>query len=153
MTISKSNRIRTPVVRLVIALALLPLLARGDDHSDAAAEDLWNTELTYGFAASNDAKGLARGEQVYNQWCAICHADGVGMAGTDSLRRRYKMAEITGVSPVLTERTDLTPEFVIYMVRQGVKSMPYFRKTEISDADLELVGAFLAQKNPNLKAK
>jgi len=111
--------------------------------------ELWDTNLTFGFAASDEATGLERGQQVYDQWCAICHADGVGMAGTDSLKRTYMMAGITDMSPILTERTDLTPEYVELVVRQGVKSMPYFRTTEVSDEDLALIGAYLAQNNPD----
>lgn len=113
-----------------------------------ASEDLWDTSLTYGIAASDESTGLERGQEVYEQWCAICHADGIGMAGTDSLKRKYMMMGIDDMSPILTERTDLSPEFVEQVVRFGIKSMPYFRRTEISDEDLALIGAYLAQNNP-----
>ena len=39
----------------------------------------------------------------------------------------------------------MTPEFIATFVRNGVKSMPTFRKTEISDEDLELLGRYLAE--------
>ncbi|MEM9570401.1 MAG: cytochrome c [Pseudomonadota bacterium] len=140
-------------------LALALAACGGAPSSDVAASnespsisdsgELWDTSLTFGFSASEDATGLERGQQVYDQWCAICHADGVGMAGTDSLKRTYMMAGITDMSPILTERTDLTPEYIELVVRQGIKSMPYFRKTEVSDEDLALIGAYLAQNNPD----
>ena len=93
----------------------------------------------------------ARGMQVYDYWCLPCHGPGLGLPGfaelpgTQQLRIKYRD---TAVSPLLTERTDLAPEFVKVIVRQGVSFMPQFRKTEISDADLEALAAYLARKSP-----
>ncbi|RPI60853.1 MAG: cytochrome c, partial [Lysobacterales bacterium] len=50
------------------------------------------------------------------------------------------------------QRTDLVPDFVKAIVRQGVSFMPQFRKTEISDADLEALAAYLARNNPTSAA-
>jgi hypothetical protein len=46
----------------------------------------------------------------------------------------------------LHERTDLVPEFVVYTVRHGVNVMPAARKTEISDAELNAIAAYLGRK-------
>jgi mono/diheme cytochrome c family protein len=46
---------------------------------------------------------------------------------------------------VLLERTDLAPEVVARFVRTGVLSMPPFRKTEVTDAELAAVAAYVAQ--------
>ena len=46
---------------------------------------------------------------------------------------------------LLEERTDLTPEIVKYMVRNGVYTMPPARKTEISDDDLDALAAYLSK--------
>jgi mono/diheme cytochrome c family protein len=97
-----------------------------------------------------DAPG-ARGKQVYDYWCLPCHGPGLGLPGfselpgTQQLRIKYRA---TDISPLLTERTDLVPEFVKVIVRQGVSFMPQFRKTEISDADLEALAAYLARTSP-----
>lgn len=57
-----------------------------------------------------------------------------------ALQRKYQ-----GQIPALLEqRSDLTPEYVGLVVRQGISFMPSFRKTEISDADLALLSAYLA---------
>jgi hypothetical protein len=45
---------------------------------------------------------------------------------------------------VLEQRTDLLPAYIQVVVRHGMSFMPSFRKTEISDADLALVAAYLA---------
>jgi (+)-pinoresinol hydroxylase len=93
---------------------------------------------------------LENGKQVYDYWCLPCHGSGLGLPGfgelpgTQQLRIKYRD---TAVSPLLTERTDLVPEFVKVIVRQGVSFMPQFRKTEISDADLDALAAYLARNN------
>ena len=94
---------------------------------------------------------VMHGKQVYDYWCLPCHGTGVGLPGfgelpgTQQLRIKYRDSAI---SPLLTERTDLVPEFVKVIVRQGVSFMPQFRKTEISDADLDALAAYLARNNP-----
>ena len=91
------------------------------------------------FASAQDA--APNGEAVYNHWCAPCHAAGPGHPGTQGLQIKYRD---TNTNPVLVDRTDLTPEVVRTFVRQGVLSMAPFRKTEITDAELDALAAFLA---------
>ena len=69
-----------------------------------------------------------------------------GLPGTQQLRLKYRG---TNVPALLEERTDLVPEFVKTIVRQGVSFMPHFRKTEISDAELDAIAAFLTRNNPS----
>ena len=91
-------------------------------------------------AASAAEPGL--GESVYKHWCVHCHSNGRGNPGTDSLQVKYK-----GSKPaVLLERTDLSAEAFSLFVRQGVLSMPPFRKTEITDAELAALSAYMAGK-------
>jgi (+)-pinoresinol hydroxylase len=87
---------------------------------------------------------VARGNEVFQYWCAPCHAPGARHPGTQALESLYK-----GAKPAaLEQRTDLTPELTRAFVRTGVSVMPPFRKTEISDADLEALAAYLAPKTP-----
>ena len=84
---------------------------------------------------------LERGEAVYEYWCNTCHGSEMLKPGTAALAIKYR-----GELPAaLTERTDMVPEFVELMVREGISMMPFFRPTEISDADLEAVTAYLTQ--------
>ena len=84
---------------------------------------------------------LERGEAVYEYWCNTCHGPEMLKPGTAALAIKYR-----GELPAaLTERTDMVPEFVELMVRDGISMMPFFRPTEISDADLEAVTAYLTQ--------
>jgi mono/diheme cytochrome c family protein len=89
---------------------------------------------------------LKKGQEVYQYWCWNCHGSGAGKPGTEALRAKYKDARPAD----LEQRTDLAPLVIKTSVRKGVSIMPIFRKTEISDADLDALAAYLAR---NTKAK
>ncbi len=92
-------------------------------------------------ASPNGPAPAGPGRAVYERWCAPCHAPGPGHPGTQSLQVKYG-----GKTPaVLLERTDLTPQSVAFFVRHGVLSMPPFRKTEITDAQLAALAAYVAR--------
>ncbi|MGB6449914.1 MAG: cytochrome c [Steroidobacteraceae bacterium] len=92
-------------------------------------------------ASPNGRAPVGSGERVYEYWCAPCHAPGPGHPGTQSLQVKYG-----GKTPaVLLERTDLTPQSVAFFVRHGVLSMPPFRKTEITDAQLAALADYVAR--------
>lgn len=81
------------------------------------------------------------GKAVYDKWCADCHR--AEQVGAVQLQRRYN-----GTLPaVLTERRDIRPELVKVFVRNGGQVMPIFRKTEISDAELEALADYLSAAN------
>lgn len=91
--------------------------------------------------AAPDQEQIERGHKVYDKWCFPCHGTGVGKPGTDSLAAR-------GQRPaVLEERTDLNAPMIKQFVRHGVLFMPVFRKTEISDAELDAIAAYLTRNN------
>lgn len=81
------------------------------------------------------------GREVYEHWCTPCHAPGPGHPGTQSLQLKYS----GDIPAVLEERDDLTPEFVRTMVREGILMMAPFRKTEVTDADLAAITAYLTE--------
>ena len=104
--------------------------------------------LVFALATSVDAADVSRGERLYAQWCQGCH-DRLGptretLPGTTPLALRYQ-----GTLPAaLVDRDDLTPELVKVFVRRGVSFMPTFRKTELTDAELDDIVAFLVRKQP-----
>ncbi len=90
---------------------------------------------------SPDAALIEKGRAAYQYWCATCHA--AGMPGSTALAAKYK----DGSRPaVLRERADLTPQLLRFVVRNGASVMPFFRKTEVSDADLEAIATYLTRK-------
>lgn len=89
-------------------------------------------------AAKPDA---ANGKAVFERWCSACHAPNPRLAGTLALQTKYQ-----GTLPAaLEQRADLTPEIVSSFVRTGIAWMAPFRKTEISDAELADLGAYLSK--------
>jgi mono/diheme cytochrome c family protein len=88
------------------------------------------------------APATEHGQQVFRKWCAPCHGPSPRLAGTLALQNKYK-GEIPAA---LEQRTDLTPEIVSYFVRNGVAWMAPFRKTEVSDAELADLAAYLSKK-------
>ena len=71
-----------------------------------------------------DAK-LALGEQVFDRNCSQCHPGGEA-----------------GLGPALNDKP--LPQFAVRIqVRNGVGAMPRFRSTEISDAELRAVTAYM----------
>jgi mono/diheme cytochrome c family protein len=85
---------------------------------------------------------------VFDVWCTGCHEPLPGPsyappAGTYVLEQHYH-----GRLPsALEQRTDLTATQIRTMVRNGRNMMPQTRKTEISDADLDDLIAYLTQHN------
>jgi (+)-pinoresinol hydroxylase len=93
-------------------------------------------------AFSAEPVSVQKGNDVFQKWCAPCHAAGPGHPGTTAIAALYK-----GSKPgPLEDRRDLTPAAVKQFVRNGVSVMPFFRKTEISDAELDALAAYLARK-------
>ena len=87
---------------------------------------------------------LQEGKDLYQYWCSACHAPGPGHPGTQALEARYQGA----IPAVLEDRTNLPPELVELVVRNGISIMPFFRKTEINDEELAAIGAYLSH-NPD----
>ena len=97
--------------------------------------------LLFSSMASAQTGAVDRGKEVYEHWCAPCHSPGPGHPGTQSLQVKYS----GDIPAVLEERDDLTPEFVRTMVREGILLMAPFRKTEVTDAELDDIAAYLAE--------
>jgi mono/diheme cytochrome c family protein len=94
--------------------------------------------------APADEATLQRGAAVYQNWCAPCHSAGRGNPGTAALAAKYKNRQ-PPLPSVLAERNELTPQTIRFFVRQGVSVMAPFRKTEIPDADLDAMIAYLTR--------
>ncbi|MGU7773841.1 c-type cytochrome [Burkholderia sp. MR1-5-21] len=92
---------------------------------------------------------LPAGKVVFDHWCAGCHEalPGRGIdppAGTFVLQQRYRGA----VPAELEKRTNLPPEYIRALVRTGRNIMTPFRKTEVTDRDLDALVAWLTRNNP-----
>lgn len=97
------------------------------------------------FAQDAAVPQLKKGEAVYRHWCVACHGIGPGHPGTQALA-------FTRNDPAYPDalelRADLDPHAIEYFVRNGTSIMPFFRKTEVSDAELAAIVAWLTRNNP-----
>jgi mono/diheme cytochrome c family protein len=96
--------------------------------------------------AFGQADQVATGRAAFQRTCAPCHAAGPGddgrpmLPGTQNLQWKYK-----GEKPALLEqRIDLPGPVLRTFVRRGSWSMPGFRKSEVTDAEIEAIAAYLA---------
>jgi mono/diheme cytochrome c family protein len=62
------------------------------------------------------------------------------LPGSAALAAKYQGK----LSPFLEDRSDLNADALKVFVRRGVGAMPMFRKTEISDSEIEAVAAYLS---------
>ena len=88
--------------------------------------------------------GQPAGYVLFQRACAVCHGSGPGKPGSRALAVKYKGS----LPALLEERTDLKAPYIKQVVRQGLTVMPFFRKTELSDVDLEAITAYLTRKRP-----
>ena len=92
--------------------------------------------------AEDQGSPVERGAAVFNNWCSACHSRGpMNAPGTTSLQLKYQGS----IPAALEDRRDLTVDLVKFYVRNGVATMPQLRKTEVSDADLEALAAYLTR--------
>jgi mono/diheme cytochrome c family protein len=127
----------TALLALAAGAATLTLAAAQDAPFPIAA---WSRTTA---AVEDRGKPAERGAAVFNNWCNACHSRSpMNAPGTTSLKNKYQ----GGVPAALEDRKDLTVEFVKFYVRNGVAMMPRFRKTEVSDADLDAVATYLTRR-------
>ena len=86
------------------------------------------------------AKGAdMTGKEVFDHYCAACHGNADGPGTTQLARTRGQDQAL------LVERKNLTTEYVEYVVRHGLKAMPPFVPSDLTDARLQALAAFLAK--------
>jgi mono/diheme cytochrome c family protein len=93
--------------------------------------------------AANGAE--PKGREVFESYCSHCHGPGDAPA-TVQLGRTRGMDKA-----LLAERTDLQPEYIEFIVRHGLKSMPPFAPADLDAAKLKALIAFLTKKEPEVK--
>jgi mono/diheme cytochrome c family protein len=126
---------------LILALGMIAAArlatAQEKAHVEAAhPKSAWTT-------VTPNSKGEPYGYVQFEDYCAVCHGPGAGKPGTLALQVKYKGKE----PALLADRTDLTAQLIKTYVRNGDYVMPTFRKTEISDADLDAIAAYLTRNN------
>ena len=123
---------RRAVAAVLLGSAVLGSAAFAAETSHIAA---WTRELVA------PAPGQPDGYLPFQNKCAVCHGAGPAKPGTRALAAKYG----SKLPALLEKRTDLTAELIKYTVRHGVSVMPPFRKTELTDAELDSIAAYLTR--------
>lgn len=82
-------------------------------------------------------------EAVYQHVCGYCHLPG-GM-GTNLLVKQRIAAGAPPETALLTNRTDLTADYIKQVVREGKNAMPPQTRVDITDPELDGVTKWLAK--------
>ena len=87
------------------------------------------------------AAGEPKGSEVFEHYCSHCHgtADAPGTVQLSRTRGKDK--------GLLTQRTDLAPDYIEYIVRHGLKSMPPFAPSDLDETKLKALIAFLMKQD------
>ena len=108
-----------------------------------------------GAAIAQPPASAERGQAKFEHSCAPCHGDGLGddgramLPGTDALRIKYQ-----GALPALIEkRADLNVDAIRTFVRRGTWSMPPFRPTELTEAEIQDIAAYLRRSSGAASAR
>jgi mono/diheme cytochrome c family protein len=83
----------------------------------------------------------AKGRALFNESCSYCHGER-GHA-TTLLGKR-----LGAENAMLERRQNLNVELIRHVVRHGINSMPWYRRAELSDRELESIAAYLLRDHP-----
>jgi cytochrome c5 len=142
--------------RLLLILPLLALTACNREPAEAPKGDAPQVEAPKGGpppippyqmrSVQPEGNRLASGREakaVFEHQCGACHLAG-GM-GTNLLTKQRMLAGEPPEKGLLVNRTDLTPDYVKQVVRNGKNAMPAQTRVDITDAELEEVAAYLGK--------
>ena len=91
--------------------------------------------------SGNRLAASSNGEAIYSNRCGSCHLPG-GM-GTNIVTVQQIKAGKPPENGLLTNRDDLTAEYVKQVVRNGKVAMPPISRVEVTDAELGAITTFL----------
>jgi len=86
------------------------------------------------------------GKAVFEHSCGYCHFPG-GM-GSNLLTKQMMMMKRPPSDGILSNRRDLTADYVKAVVRGGKGAMPAQTRVDLTDAELNAVAAYLARNAP-----
>jgi mono/diheme cytochrome c family protein len=86
------------------------------------------------------------GADLFSNRCGACHLAG-GM-GSNLLTKQMIAAKRPPSDGLLANRTDLTPDYVQSVVRNGKMAMPRLTRVDVTDAELAAITTYLGKAKP-----
>jgi cytochrome c553 len=131
---------------LIAALALAGC-SKGDDTPKPEAKGgpppIPPYQMRAELGGGNRLAASAGGEAIFSNRCGSCHLAG-GM-GTNLLTKQRLALGEQPENGLLTNRKDLTPDYVKQVVRQGKMAMPRLSRVEVTDSELDAIAAYLGR--------
>lgn len=130
------------------ALALLAACGKADESPAAKAPaggppPIPPYQMRAELPSGNRLASGRDGKALFEHQCGACHL--LGGMGTNLLtKQRLALGEPPEMG-LLTNRKDLTPEYVKQVVRMGKNAMPPQTKVDLTDAELASVAAYLGK--------
>jgi mono/diheme cytochrome c family protein len=93
-----------------------------------------------GAAESSLTAEQQQGKALYEATCNFCH----NARGFATERLRTRLPEDRAV---LVDRTDLDPIYIRTIVRNGLASMPAYTPTDLNEAQIKTISAYLTRNN------
>lgn len=90
--------------------------------------------------AAASGSDTAEGQRLFEQKCALCH----GAVGTGTMMLERRLGKDNAL---LAKRTDLQPEYVEAVLRNGIGSMPAITRVELTDAQMQQLIGYLTRNN------
>jgi len=133
--------IPTPLLPLIVMLGLaMPSLAMPPEGS--APPPMPTYQMRAATPDGDRSNSTATAETLFSNHCGYCHLP-YGMGTTVLMMRRMPMGA-SPASALLTNRDDLTVDYIKAVVRQGIGAMPRQTRVDITDSELAKVADFLA---------
>jgi mono/diheme cytochrome c family protein len=139
---------------ILIAMCMLAGCSKADDapkadakgppaHANSGPPPIPPYQMRAEMAAGNRLAVSGSGEAIFSNRCGSCHLAG-GM-GTNLLTKQMMIAKRPPTDGMLTNRNDLTPDYVKSVVRQGKMAMPRLSRVEVTDSELEAISSYLGK--------
>jgi len=128
------------IKQLIIGLGFLVLAACEQQVSTTANPVAESTVVNAPVVAQarSDTSSSRSGEVIFNLHCAGCHNPGTAHAATKQL------ALVRGKDKaIIRRRVDLTPDYIKFVVTDGLLEMPPFRPTDINAEELDNVATYI----------
>ncbi|MFM5922577.1 MAG: c-type cytochrome [Novosphingobium sp.] len=140
---------------LIVSLIALAACNRGQDQAAAPRQEAAKAGAPAGppppppyqmrpETPTGNRLTASDGKLAFEVHCGYCHLTG-GM-GTNLLTKQRMALGETPDKGLLVNRTDLTPEYVKQVVRQGKNAMPPQTRVDLTDAELDAVAAYLGKR-------
>ena len=137
-------RLKTALLGVILIAAATPALSQAKAPEGPGGVPVFPPYQLR--TAQQDGDRLAKGRDAkaaFEHSCGYCHLPG-GM-GSNLLTKQMLMMKRPPSDGVLTNRKDLSAAYVKAVVRNGKGAMPPQTRVDLTDAELDVVAAYLAK--------